>query len=324
MRYLTTNGKFVKLAIVLNQKKIKVILVQQKINVGLFFNKVMASHISTITFLLALIAVTPKPEFNYRNSVRLQQMLITFNILGIYWSLQENLWGGAWDWNFIEVSIVIITCYQLLFVHKKKTLLYREMTLSTTLIIYVLYNHTPFVLGVHSFTNNKLTKYCPVLIISVIAVKAIKLKNYYITLILFLWVSQVVRFERVNHIVRTTINGSLVYRCLVSGGLNVIWALSYKTLTPLILLTYKSNKKNNLLLYHWHTKISHLILTVVAYQGSYSHGTPNKYLEINLSNIKVNQVVAFDTYSIRKIKFGLITQVGVKSINGCLSSQEKY
>ena len=96
------------------------------------------------------------------------------------------------------------------------------MTLSTTLIIYVLYNHTPFVLGVHSFTNNKLTKYCPVLIISVIAVKAIKLKNYYITLILFLWVSQVVRFERVNHIVRTTINGSLVYRCLVSGGLNVI------------------------------------------------------------------------------------------------------
>ena len=84
MRYLTTNSKFAKLAIVLNQKKIKVILVQQKINVGLFFNKIMASHISTITFLLALIAVTPKPEFNYRNSVRLQQMLITFNILGIY------------------------------------------------------------------------------------------------------------------------------------------------------------------------------------------------------------------------------------------------
>lgn len=72
-------------------KKVKLFVLKKKINTGLFFSKIMLNHITVFSLITILLTILPKPITTYKSILSLQLSLILFNVLGIYWSSQENL-----------------------------------------------------------------------------------------------------------------------------------------------------------------------------------------------------------------------------------------
>lgn len=307
-----------------NTKKIKIFLTQQKFNKGLFFNKIMVLHISNLTLIILLYIFIPKISTSYYSIMVLQQTLICFNILGIYWSMQENLWGGAWDWNFIEISLTLITIYFLLFIHKKKQNLYYELIIYLIFFIYLLYNHLPVILSIHNFTSNKLTKYTTLLLIPLVLRQVISYKNYYVTIIIFLWFIQFTKFESPNIVVKLVFSSLIFYWVLYRTYGNWIWVTNYIFITITLFLQLYSKNRKLLLLVTIHKTVQSALLLIIFYQGSYIpiHNLNN--IAVKVSNIKITQVAITDIFQNKKKQFQMIVNTGASFKNNQIYSQGKY
>lgn len=116
--------------------------------------------------------------------------------LGSYWSSQEVLWGGWWNWDVVETSLLFLVLLLFLQNHKKVFILKNEnfslffITSITTLLIFLFSNHTPIVSSIHSFVSSSMSSTSPTtLLLSVFCVFFYlnKLKSVYLVYLIFLY-----------------------------------------------------------------------------------------------------------------------------------------
>ena len=92
-------------------------------------------------------------------------------VLGSWWSAQEVLWGGWWNWDLVETSLLFIFIGAVIFVHgnrKPFTIFKFTKTIIFFTISFVVFswtNHTPLVTSVHSFVSGNGIFVTPVQII---------------------------------------------------------------------------------------------------------------------------------------------------------------
>ena len=92
-------------------------------------------------------------------------------ILGSWWSAQEVLWGGWWNWDLVETSLLFIFIGALIFVHGNKkpfTLFNFTKIIVFFIVSFIVFswtNHTPLVTSVHSFVSGNGMFVTPVQII---------------------------------------------------------------------------------------------------------------------------------------------------------------
>lgn len=300
-------------------RKIKIFLVKQKFNVGLFFNKVMLVHITSLVTLIIILGVLPGILSSYRSLIWIQSLLISFNILGVYWSTQENLWGGAWDWNFIEMGVTVVTLYLLVFLHKKTTTLYTENMIIVSTGIYLIYNHIPVILSVHNFTSNKFTKYTTLLLVLGVSTRIKGVGVYYTTGIFLLWFVQFTKLEVPNIWVKLWFSTTLLYYLVHVVKSHNNWFTNY---LPILITVFTSFKgpKNNILLSSVHRNTQLLLLLIIFYQGSYNVQTGAYYLQNQLSNLKVTQVTVNSKFWWKKHQIQSVRNIGIMIKNNQVKS----
>ncbi len=116
------------------------------------FNKIASVHI--IAYLLVLINIS---NINNRKQhyVKITFLLLFTLLLGIFWSSLEVLWGGLWNWNLVEMAILLIFILSLLMTHQNSIKYFNVINLLLIISIFFLFNRITTSLNIHNFTNNK-------------------------------------------------------------------------------------------------------------------------------------------------------------------------
>lgn len=281
----------ISLYLLINQlKKINMFIVKKKLNTGLFFNKIMLPHITTFNCIIIGLILMLNIRA-YSTLISLQLIFILFNSLGIYWSIQENLWGGAWDWNLIEIGILVIITYNLILIHQKKIHLYTKHILILQLLIYLYYNHIPVILNIHSFTFNKLTKYNLILILLplIIYLRTIWF-NFTTIVILLIWIYQFFKLSNPNLLIKYTINTYLIYYTIYTKSINIVISGNLIFLIVQFINTVLIKQKSNFL-NMLHKLLFSLYLIIILYQCTYSVNAMVLKYNLLLNNIKLNSFV---------------------------------
>lgn len=84
-------------------------------------------------------------------------VLIAFS-LGSYWSAQELLWNGFWNWDFVELTLFLLLLITGLFAHTLSKRIRIVLVWSAKklflflLLIYVFVNRTSLIISQHSFS----------------------------------------------------------------------------------------------------------------------------------------------------------------------------
>lgn len=174
-------------------KKIPIIIFFKKINKILLFNKIAVVHILLYSLVLIQFYL-----FNYKSSIyfyKLQNKLVILCVLGILWSNSEVLWGGFWNWNITELSLLFVIIIIIFSFHYKTVTYSKSLNTLIIFFIYFLYNRLLLVLNIHSFTNNKYLKVSYIFIIIPIYL-FIRFKNKIIILFLMIiWLIQIIQFN---------------------------------------------------------------------------------------------------------------------------------
>lgn len=83
-------------------------------------------------------------------------------LLGSWWSSQELLWGGFWNWDFVEVTLMYLLFNSVTYSHIKNFIVKYNMYLKNfyiTLALYIIVNRTPIISSQHSFATSLFFKY---------------------------------------------------------------------------------------------------------------------------------------------------------------------
>lgn len=280
-------------------KKLKILVLLKKINKGLFFNKIMVLHLNLL--ICVIIGVVLLIFKNHTNKLLFSNLTLTviLNILGIYWSIHENLWGGAWDWNLVEVSILLITVCLVLFAHIKSYTNIMFYLFLIMVVIYVIYNHIPIVLNVHNFANNKINKYNLLLVVTVIIVVHNQLQLLIPTIIFIFWFIQFNKINNHHLLLKYVINTVVVYYTIMKHNVNFIWFASplFSIIKVFIgLLRYPIQ----FLIKNIHTNLIYTLTYIIFYQGSYimvKNTTPVFYV---YNNINKGGFITSENYNLFK------------------------
>ena len=81
-------------------------------------NKLMLSHPLFLFIVFFIFCRLIKSNFYYINTTVLYIYLICL-ILGMYWANQEVLWGGWWNWDLTEFSLLFLGIWLLYLYHKQ-------------------------------------------------------------------------------------------------------------------------------------------------------------------------------------------------------------
>ena len=125
----------------------------------LFFNKIFFLHI----FFLFL-------AFSNILSLICINFVYILLILGCFWSYNEILWNGYWNWNFIEYFNLIFFIFFLVICHKNNCLLKYNL-IGAVILFFIVINHYPLIISVHNFINNNLLNYSVFLVLIFFFVK---------------------------------------------------------------------------------------------------------------------------------------------------------
>ena len=173
-------------------KPLKIVFFKINFNKALLFNKIAIVHIFYYTLgliLWILVFVLPSKLIFFFSSLHILFIII----LGIVWSSQEVLWEGFWNWNLIEISILIFNLFLILTLHKK--LLIREKTLIilVSVFIYLYFNHYPLKISIHNFTNNKYLKITNWFITPLLIILYYNKKTILYWIIFTMWYLQIIK-----------------------------------------------------------------------------------------------------------------------------------
>lgn len=253
----------------------KLYIFTKGINKSLFYNKLAPYHI--VIYVVTLI-ITLRGLKKYNLNIFLAVPGWVALTLGGLWSVQEVLWGGIWNWNLIEITILYIVVSLSLLYHYGKLTLYVPKLLTFLIIMFFYFNHVPLTLSVHNFVNNKYTKVSCILTVTML-VFILNFSTYYLQwLIITLWsMSYLMSFLSLNsvsvYIVLETLTVLTIFNLLLKNYR--IWMLllaltnlvSYfiVIITTLRLLRSYSNKFN----YLWHSLIQLTSVIFVIVQYSY-------------------------------------------------------
>lgn len=266
--------------VVIYLNKIKIFIVLKKINFNLIFNKIILPH--TFTFLLTIINFLIFKKLSINNNIKKIIYLLIFNLLGMYWSLQENLWGGLWNWNLIELNLLILIIINILVLHKNKYYLYLINFILIYIYIYLYYNHIPVILNVHNFTENKLNKYTLIyLVIPLLNLLFFK-NNLLIYILTFIWIIQFSQISKTELILIYLLLTIFIYYNLILI-IKKKWTLI--NINLIIFFILKLNIKYNYK-YLWQSWIHIIILTLTFFLILYQ----TNYTLTNENNIFINKI----------------------------------
>lgn len=304
-----------------NLKKISIFVLKKKINKSLFFTKIMILHITVLGVLICWLAFRLNLICLFAIPINIQFILILFNFLGIYWSTQENLWGGAWDWNLIEVSILVVIVYIIFYLHNKNNFIYNEQLIVIVFIMYLIYNHLPIILNIHSFTNNKLTKYTFIFSLFLISSFYIKQLNSVTILLFIIWVLQIFKIQNPNTLIKLIITTLILYILICYIKINIIWTgilLFYINITFTLIPTKKSPGYSFLSIIHnW---IVYITIIIIFYQGTWYVPKYQPLLNYNKINVKNTQFISTNQFFVKKHQLNLVTNVKLALRNGYIRS----
>lgn len=137
-------------------------------------------------------------KYFYKNFYDKIIFFLLIVILGSYWSSQEVLWGGYWNWDLVEVSILLLFLYSFFKIHvKKKKQIFNIYFLKNFifwLFIFFFSSKLEFSSSVHAFVNNNLSKihywmlfiFC--FFLYLLNINTIFLKKSKFALICFFWI----------------------------------------------------------------------------------------------------------------------------------------
>lgn len=142
-------------------KKTFFVILKKNTIISLVWNKIFQLHVSFyIICLYRLIFLSNNTKF-------LNLLIFTTLFLGSLWSFQEIMWGAFWNWNLIEVTILIFFISIFFLSHVKKNYYWINKYILLLIGTYLYFNHLPLKLSIHNFVNNKLIKTYFIFIVSV-------------------------------------------------------------------------------------------------------------------------------------------------------------
>jgi hypothetical protein len=172
-----------------------------KTNTGLI-NPLGQYHPPLLFFYLILyLGLRSKKNYLYFKNSQIQThpastfLFISSFLLSMWWAVQELFWGGYWNWDPVEFSLLLIGLAHLFEIHcvQKKKNFFEIQTpgsVSTwTLVLAFVVNRGPLANSVHSFSNSfflTIDKFWYYLIISILSIwlfhfitKRIQIKWFY-------------------------------------------------------------------------------------------------------------------------------------------------
>lgn len=143
-----------------------VLLNYDKVSVGI--NNNLTNSMSYIHPLILYIFINLNAHtiFFYKGVSFLKKKNIFFNytaiiltalLLGSFWSCQELLWGGFWNWDVVEIVLLNFALLCLNYQHSKKNYLralYKVGLLKINYVIYIFFNKSSVFLSQHSFSSS--------------------------------------------------------------------------------------------------------------------------------------------------------------------------
>lgn len=124
-------------------------------NKALLYNKIAPYHI--IVFLSIIYSFI----LNNTKKNKLNLLLVLTSItllLGSIWSIQEVLWGGLWNWNLVELTLLLFFLLLVIISHNKVQCFNLPNLIIIVVSVYLYFNHIPLSLSNHNFVNNKFHK----------------------------------------------------------------------------------------------------------------------------------------------------------------------
>lgn len=206
-------------------KKILIYIKIVSINKFLLYNKLAIIHINCylITLIYCINYLINFGKFKYTLTAT-YWIIITF-FLGILWSSQEILWGGFWNWNLIELSILFILILFINFVHSKQLITNLINLVIVMIYIYIYYNHVPLILSIHNFTNNPYLKTSYMFLLPLILYIMLYTTKLYLIIVFLIWCVQILVDTSNVMIVYKFIILSLIF--YISINMHIFWVFIF-------------------------------------------------------------------------------------------------
>lgn len=149
-------------------------------------------HPLCVYFVYMYIIKSVSQQFNifyYINYVKFINKLIVLNLvsllLGSWWAQQELNWGGWWNWDFVELILLIFLIKNIIIIHilslnNSYIIKTNSITLILYLVIFFIFVRWDILNSVHSFnTLNFLERYVNYIVFLLSVVLSIYLFNVY-------------------------------------------------------------------------------------------------------------------------------------------------
>jgi len=95
-----------------------------------------------------------------KNNINFSLSVLTF-FLGSYWAGQELLWGGFWNWDLVELTLLLLTLSMIFSFHFFflkfsffKTIFFFSKITIFTLFLYFIVNRSPLIISQHLFSSS--------------------------------------------------------------------------------------------------------------------------------------------------------------------------
>lgn len=153
-------------------------IIDQKININIYNNIIFTHAYLVLVTIYALGFLIIETSYSYKHVIIKSSvmhapiLLILALFLGSIWSSQEVLWGGFWNWDLVEITIMIFVISSVNISHLRNlknlnnVVLYLNKTIIFIYFIMTYANKDGFSNSVHSFTNSNITWLMPILSIN--------------------------------------------------------------------------------------------------------------------------------------------------------------
>lgn len=167
-------------------------------------------------------------------------------LLGSWWAFQEVLWGGLWNWDNIECSLLALTIILLLQAHTQKQTPGWYINWIPFIFLLNIFNKNPLYTSIHSFTSNS---YISVNIPVILCLVLFSTRYFLITTTLFFLTILPLAFVKWTVILKYLTVSFFIYNLLIYSSLTLQFIyflfllpipLIIATLMILLMIIFKS------------------------------------------------------------------------------------
>ena len=125
-----------------------------RVNVGLFNSAVITHPPLLLSLLIFLLYKLLRFVIGTKSCFFLTVTSVFTMFLGSFWSSQEIFWEGFWNWDFIEVTVLLLFYCYFKLSHSNLNKYSSGIVILSSILFIKIGSSTPFMSSIHSFSGN--------------------------------------------------------------------------------------------------------------------------------------------------------------------------